>query len=101
MNATVQLLGTVAVVEAGTAPHEARDPLSLGYHRWAVGASVWKLDPVARQPIPGVNLAICAEAWSSHQGWSLGALMTAERTLQDRLGLAPPDWLASDVNLGA
>jgi hypothetical protein len=79
----------------------SQDPYGAGYHMWAVGASAWKLAPVAREPLPGVNLSICGEAWSSHQGWSLGALMTAERTLQDRLGLASPDWLPAGANLGA
>jgi hypothetical protein len=79
----------------------SQDPYGAGYHMWAVGASAWKVAPVAREPMPGVNLSICGEAWSSHQGWSLGALMTAERTLQERLGLAPPDWLPAGVNLGA
>lgn len=79
----------------------SRNPYGAGYHIWSVGASAWQLAPVAREPMPGLNLSICGEAWSSHQGWSLGALMTAERTLQERLGLTQPDWLPSGVSLGA
>jgi monoamine oxidase len=77
-----------------------RDPYGAGYHIWAVGASAWEMIPIAREPLPGINLSICGEAWSSHQGWTQGALMTAERTLQERLGLVWPDWLPPGVDLG-
>jgi hypothetical protein len=78
----------------------SRDPYGGGYHVWAIGADPWRMGPLARQPAPGTNLSICGEAWSTHQGWSLGALMTAERVLQERLGLAWPEWLPSGVELG-
>jgi monoamine oxidase len=78
----------------------SRDPYGAGSHIWAVGASAWDVVPLARQPLPGVNLSICGEAWSTRQGWSLGALMTAERTVQERFGLAWPAWLPTEVDLG-
>jgi monoamine oxidase len=77
-----------------------RDPFGAGYHVWAAGSTAWEMVPIARQPVPGVNLTICGEAWSSGQGWTRGALMTAERALQERLGLAWPGWLPRDVDLG-
>jgi monoamine oxidase len=77
-----------------------RDPFGAAYHFWAVGTTAWDMVPVARTPVPGVNLSICGEAWSSGQGWTMGALMTAERTLQERLGLTWPDWLPAGVDLG-
>jgi len=74
-----------------------RGPGGFGH----VGASAWQIAPVAREPVPGVNISICGEAWSSLQAWSRGPPMTAERTLQDRLGLSRPDWLPQSVDLGA
>lgn len=78
----------------------SRDPFGAGYHFWAAGKSAWELIPMAREPAPGANLSICGEAWSTHQGWSLGALMTAERLMQERFGLAWPAWLPDTVELG-
>jgi monoamine oxidase len=77
-----------------------RDPYGAGYHLWATGASAWRLVPLAREPVPGRNLSLCGEAWSSEQGWSLGALLTAERVVQERLGLPWPAWLPAEVDLG-
>lgn len=77
-----------------------RDPHGAGYHVWAAGANAWEMVPLAREPVPGFNLSICGEAWSTRQGWSLGALMTAERVMQERFGLAWPAWLPADVDLG-
>jgi hypothetical protein len=39
-----------------------------------------------------VNVAVCGEAFSAHQGWILGALSSAERVLQDQLAQPPPAW---------
>lgn len=78
----------------------SRDPYGGGYHFWAVGKSPWDVIPVTREPVPGVNLSICGEAWSTRQGWSLGALMTAERLMQERFELTWPDWLPEGVDLG-
>jgi monoamine oxidase len=78
----------------------SRDPYGAGYHFWVAGADPWALVPQARAPIPGLNLSLCGEAWSSGHGWVLGALTSAERTLQTRLELPWPDWLPTGVELG-
>lgn len=78
----------------------SRDPYGGGYHFWAAGKSAWDIVPVTREPVPGVNLSICGEAWSTHQAWTLGALMTAERLVQERYGLDWPSWLPAGVDLG-
>jgi monoamine oxidase len=77
-----------------------RDPFGAGYHVWAAGSTAWEMVPAAREPVPGVNLLDCGEAWSSDQGWTRGALMTAERTLQERFGLTWPAWLPDGIDLG-
>jgi lysine 2-monooxygenase len=35
---------------------------------------------------------ICGEAYSSHQAWVQGALLSAESVLQNSLGMAAPGW---------
>lgn len=79
----------------------AQDPYGGAYHFWQTGAKTWEVMPRVRRPIADTNLSICGEAWSTGQGWILGALNTAERMLQDQFGLPQPDWLPADTYLGA
>ena len=53
-----------------------------------------------RRPWPGVPVHVVGEASSNGQGWVEGALETAERTLQEQVGLARPRWLPSGAFLG-
>jgi hypothetical protein len=49
-----------------------------------------------RQPVPGVGLHLCGEAWSDDQGWVDGALRNVETLLRTRFGLRRPEWLVAD-----
>ena len=77
------------------------DPYRGAYHFWQTHAKSWEVMPRIRRPVAGANLYLCGEAWSTAQGWILGALNTAERLLEDHFGLPRPDWLPADVYLGA
>jgi len=77
-----------------------RDPFGGAFHFWEVGAKSWEVIPRMRRPIPDANLSICGEAWSTGQGWIVGALNTAERMLEERFGLRRPAWLPEDSYLG-
>ena len=64
------------------------DPFGGGWHSWRIGA---RGDQVAQRivnPIDGVPLYICGEAYSNTQGWVEGALETADLVLA-RFGLSP------------
>jgi monoamine oxidase len=76
------------------------DPYGGASHRWAVGTRSWEVIPRMREPLPGLGLHVCGEAWSDCQGWVEGGLRSAERVLQDELGLKPPEWLAADAYFG-
>jgi monoamine oxidase len=76
------------------------EPFGGASHRWAVGARSWEVIPRMREPVPGLALHVCGEAWSDLQGWVEGGLRSSERVLQDVLGLDPPEWLPADAYLG-
>ena len=49
--------------------------------------------PAVRTPLPGTDLHIVGEAWSTDQGSVEGALQTVEALLVEVLKLAQPAWL--------
>ena len=53
----------------------------------------WEVMPAVRTPLPGTDLHIVGEAWSTDQGWIEGALQTVEALLVQDMKLAPPAWL--------
>jgi monoamine oxidase len=69
-------------------------------HRWAIGARSWEVIPRMRRPAPQLAIHVCGEAWSDIQGWTEGALRSAERVLRDELGLERPAWMRQDAYLG-
>ncbi len=92
------------------AMHNAKDtpdrkPYSAAYRDWGDdpyggGANFWRQHVNSRevsrrivQPVSGLPVYICGEAYSHAQGWVEGALMTAEDLLQNHLGLQPPAFL--------
>jgi monoamine oxidase len=78
-----------------------RDPYGGAWHFWTIGSQPWEIVPRMREPILGVNLAICGEAYSIDQGWVNGALLTAEQVLQQRFQVPlPTSWLPADIRLG-
>lgn len=76
------------------------DPYRGASHRWAVGARSWEVIPRMRRPLAGAPIHICGEAWSDLQGWTEGALRSAERVLREEVGLGEPEWMSPDAYLG-
>jgi monoamine oxidase len=65
------------------------DPFGGAFHLWRHGSTPESAIERARDPVPGLPLSICGEAWSLQQGWIEGALQTAEQVLVGKYGLAP------------
>ena len=76
------------------------DPFGGGWHEWNPGVNVAAAIPDMRQPIPNTPVYVCGEAYSWFQSWIEGALMSAERLLQDQLQIPAADWLPQDYDLG-
>lgn len=45
-----------------------------------------------RRPVADCDLFICGEAYSCAQGWTEGALESAEAMLEEHFGLDRPGW---------
>jgi hypothetical protein len=69
-----------------------QDPFGGGWHSWNIHVKAWEIRDRLRQPLPDWNVHICGEAYSSHQAWVQGALLSAENVLQGPLGMAAPGW---------
>jgi monoamine oxidase len=79
----------------------SEDPYGGAWHEWAAGVDITQAIPDLREPFPGLPIYLCGEAYSWFQAWIEGALMSAERLLQDKFGLAwPAEWLPTDYDLG-
>jgi monoamine oxidase len=65
------------------------DPYGGGIHLWSIHAQSWKVIPEIVNPIPGIPIYICGEAYSREQGWVEGALQTAELMLTQHFGMRP------------
>ncbi len=76
------------------------DPYGGGYHAWLPRVGVKESMERVRNPGYGMAIHVVGEAYSDRQGWVEGALCTAERCLQDVMGLEPPDWLNAPYYLG-
>jgi monoamine oxidase len=63
------------------------------WHVWNAGIASWEVMPRVAQPLPGVPLYVCGEAYSWSQGWVEGALETAEDIVR-RLAHAEPAGLS-------
>ncbi|CAN0401706.1 unnamed protein product, partial [Discosporangium mesarthrocarpum] len=77
------------------------DPYGGGWHYWRTGHRSVDVVPRMRRPFGDARVYVCGESFSSHQGWILGALSSAERVLQDQFGAGHPDWLTPGADLGA
>ena len=64
------------------------DPFGGGWHFWRIGVRGDEAAQRIYNPIDGVPLYICGEAYSTTQGWVEGALETADLVLA-RFGLSP------------
>ena len=69
-----------------------QDPYGGGWHSWNIHVKAWEIRERIRQPLADWPVHICGEAYSSHQAWVQGALLSAESVLQGPLGMAAPDW---------
>jgi len=67
----------------------AEDPYGGGVNFWRIHAKSWEVIPAIINPVPGLPVYICGEAYSHEQGWVEGALQTAELMLTGHFGLAP------------
>lgn len=65
------------------------DPFGGGWNSWNIGekSSDVKIDIL--NPIKGLPVYICGEAYSDDQGWVEGALQTADLMLERHFGLLP------------
>lgn len=68
-------------------------PYGGGWHSWMPGWKSWEVSDAMCAPVDGLPLHVCGESYSTAQGWSEGALQSAEDMLQRCFGLAAPDWL--------
>jgi len=79
----------------------SRDPFGGGWHEWRPGVDVLSAIPRMRHPFgEDVPAYVCGEAYSFFQGWIEGALMSAERLLEQEFQLSRPDWIPADYPLG-
>ncbi|MES2112365.1 MAG: FAD-dependent oxidoreductase [Bacteroidota bacterium] len=58
------------------------DPFGGGWNSWNIGVKSWEVREQITQPIDGLQLYICGEAYSDAQGWVEGALQTADIMLK-------------------
>ena len=58
------------------------DPFGGGWNSWNIGVKSWEVRDRITNPIEGLNLYICGEAYSDAQGWVEGALQTADIMLK-------------------
>jgi monoamine oxidase len=68
-------------------------PYGGAVHHWQVGVESDDAMAAILKPVRGLDIFVCGEAWSRHQGWAEGALETAEAMLVDHFGLPTPEWL--------
>jgi hypothetical protein len=73
-----------------------QDPFGGGWHFWKIHVKSSEVIPRILRPLPGANLYICGEAWSSWQGWVEGALETVDLLLRDHFGMDDPAWNLGD-----
>src|SRR5262249_39652835 len=69
------------------------DPFGGGVNFWNIHEKSWQVIPKMIQPVAGVPVYVCGEAYSGSQGWVEGALETAELMLQKHFGLKKPAWV--------
>lgn len=65
----------------------SRDPFGGAFDTWNVGVDAAAVEAKMLRPDPTTSLYICGDAYSSDQGWTEGALATAERVMQRYLGV--------------
>jgi monoamine oxidase len=59
------------------------DPFGGGWNSWNIGVKSWEVKKKIIQPMAGVPVYICGEAYSDVQAWVEGALQTADMMLEN------------------
>jgi monoamine oxidase len=87
----VQMHGVGYAPQPYTAAYRdwAEDPYGGGVNFWQIHAKSWEVIPAIVNPVPGLPVYICGEAYSHEQGWVEGALQTAELMLTQHFDLNP------------
>ena len=58
------------------------DPFfGAGWHTWNAGSKPWETAAAMIQPLQGLPLYLCGEAYSNSQGWIEGALQSSEKVV--------------------
>lgn len=60
-------------------------PFGAGWHCWKPNYKFWEIAKKMCHPVPAEKVYICGDAYSLAQGWSEGALETAEQVLTEDL----------------
>ena len=68
-------------------------PFGGGWHYWMPGYRSWQIARRIITPAEDWPGHICGEAWSEAQGWTEGALQSAEELLQTVFSLPVPDFI--------
>ncbi len=72
---------------AATYQNWGREPWGAAYHLWGIGADPKDVIDYMQEPVPGIH--ICNEAWSVSQGWTNGAMQSADSLLVAKFKKAP------------
>lgn len=72
-----------------------RPPYGGAWHNWQPGWKSWEMSVTMRRPVADCSLFVCGEAYSGAQGWTEGALESAEAMLEEHFGLERLDWASS------
>ncbi len=65
------------------------DPFGGGWNSWNIGVKSQNVKKNILNPLEGVPVYICGEAYSDAQGWVEGALQTADAMLKEYFGICP------------
>lgn len=73
-----------------------KDPYGAAWHTWAPYCKSCEMIQRIRKPNSKVSVFVCGEAIAQLQGWTEGAINSAEQLLEQYFGLVRPAWVASD-----
>jgi hypothetical protein len=71
------------------------------WHLWNVHVEPWRVAASMVRPFGDLEIYTCGEAYSLEQGWTEGALKSAERVIQAIGGIGVPAWFKRDTNAEA
>jgi monoamine oxidase len=75
------------------------DPFGGGANFWDLRVDSYDVSEKMLNPVKGVPVYVCGEAYSHDQGWVEGALATADDVLQGHFGLSQPQWLRGEATV--